>query len=276
MAHFKRSLSALLAVLMVFTTMSVAFTVISSAAVPRVPAEHPKVIFSVPPYLQSQGDGPTQRGKKIIGGAEISLRVPGGATNLSLVSNVSGITADGPVEGDNYEYTWVVNDGSLPNDPTTASTVRWAATYRASDGQTYTTYAWSAIRLNYNNPGLATNLKNAKTAAAYDSFNQHIEEIMPVAGHQVSAPDSHYTTVIPNVGAFNYISDPEYGMGTATYWADNYSTDDKSVDSAATPGGDIYVDISQVSDLSDLSLQLKTAMATYAVRDDSGEDHHKT
>ena len=276
MVHFKRTFSALLAVVMVFTTFSVALTVVSSAAVDRIPTSNPQVILTVPQYLQSQGDSPAKRGRKILGGGSIMLRVPGGAENFDVSCNVSGITVDGPVtNGD--RYTWTVQEGLLPTDPTSVTTVKWTITYRSStDGQLYTTYAWSSVRLNYNNPGLASDLVMEYTWGAYDSYNQHVQECMPVNGTSLTAPSSEYTLCYPDVSSFNYGTDPGYGMETATYWYNHgYSGGSKSVESAAGAGGVMYADVSQVSDLADFGLQIRAGRASYAIHDDEGETHHK-
>ena len=117
MSNVKRTLSALLAIVMVFTTMTVAFTVIGSAAptVPRNAAAvlNPNVSITVPQYLETYGTDYYQRGSNVKSGETVFIQItaPNGAEvkDVALACSDAGISIGQRIKQGQDGYSWAIN-----------------------------------------------------------------------------------------------------------------------------------------------------------------------
>ena len=279
MSNVKRTLSALLAVVMVFTTMTIAFTVIGSAAptVPRTPASvlNPNVQISVPPYLETYGTDYYQRGSNVKSGgnAFIQITTASGAEvkDVALACSDAGISIGTRIKQGQDGYSWALNGGTLKTAPAAdgSSMVLWTFTYQVN-GIAYTSQAWSQVKPLYNNPGFSVYLTHNNSFASHATENYHIEWIQPLFGNEAtSTDDSNAQQCYINIGARNHV----LATGPAAssyYWrVDRGSTGgNRSDECGAWASGIYYVDVGQYSDLSETPLQ--TMVCRHNLSDEDG------
>ena len=259
MSNMKRTLSALLAIVMVFSTLTVAFTVVS-AAVPnaaRTESANPEARLTVPQYLQSYGTNSFERGNNIAGGGKISLQVSG-ATDVSLSCSEPGMLFSQTNTG--TSTNWTVGDGSTIT--TGATYVQWTARYKVGT-KYYTTNAWSAVKQVYNDPGFATHFVDSEWYETHESKNDHIEWITPVYGNYSGS------------SSFNCYLDKDSGTkvdASAPIAAAYYQSGSGfSRTLAVTAVGNYYLDLSDtsVTDLSATPLRVGGRIAAWCDTDDT-------
>ena len=269
MSNFKRTLSALLAVLMVFTMMTVAFTTISFAAptVQRTASTNPSATFTVPQYIEAYGTNYYERGTHAKASGTIYLQVPG-ASNVNLSCSEPGISFSGGTMGTNNDFSWDVTGGDFQSAPTSDTTVKWTASYKVN-GKTYTTYAWSAVKLVYNDPGFHVNVHHKNKWATHRSQNQNVQKIGPAYGNYngsstfncyVDTDSGQYVTcAAPAAAAYNWVKS-ENGVGDSQDWT-----------CEVTAVGNIYVDASVMSGktLADIDLHATVTKGSDFDEDDS-------
>lgn len=260
MSKFKRTLSVLLALVMAFSVMTVAFTVTGSAAptVARTEETNPSVVFKVPQFLEAYGTNYYARGKNVKAGGTIFLQVSG-ATNVSLSCSDSAIAFSDYTMGTD-SYTWQMQGGALETDPTAKTVVNWTVTYKVG-GKTYKTEAWSAVKLAFGNPGFASNIKKKGWASTHTTRNDHVEWVEPLYGNYSGA--SGYNCIIDMASA-NRIDSTEssvQGSNFAGYFFSGEHGQDYTVPTHAT--GNMYVDTSKYTNLSQTGLQFKATPATW-------------
>lgn len=263
MTKFKRTLSALLAVVMAFTTMTIAFTVIGSAAptVPRVAstALSPNVVFTVPQYLHTYGTDYYQGGDNIKAVGEIQATVTSTSTspveNISLTCSDAGVQLSPRSQSTTGESNWSVQGGVLKTSPAADGTtlVKWTLSYTVA-GKSYVTYAWSQVRPLYNDPGFAVYVRH-KNGMSIQTHNHHVEWIGPVLGKPATETVSNFYQCYVNQGQ------AIHGEATGTYASSYYwnwdqgSGDDETHASGAVAKGWIYADVgSGLSTLSDIGM----------------------
>ena len=233
MSNMKRTLSTLLAIVMVMTTMSVAFTAIGASQPPyaaRTQTANPAITtFTVPQYLEAFGTNRFERGNTIAGGKNIFLQVSG-ATDVSLSCDQPGVSFTQTNQVAGQSTTWTIGDGG---SITTGSTsVKWTVRFKIGT-KYYTANAWSAIKNVYNDPGFATHF--TKGGLFHDSKNDHVEWITPVYGNYVGAT------------GFNCYIDKDSGGkvdvtgAIASAWYQSGSGSDTTLSKTAT--GNYYVDL---------------------------------
>ena len=267
MTRIKRSLSVLLAVAMVFTTMTIAFTVIGSAAptVPRTASNvlSPSVIFTVPQYLKTYGSDDYQGGSNVKAEGQIQATIT--STNTSTIENISLACSDAGVslsprsQGSAGESTWTVQGGTLKTDPASdgSTTVKWTLSYTVG-GKRYETYAWSQVRPLYNDPGFSVHVQHQYSVLGLDwarkTHNYHVEWIGPVMGRQATETQSNFTQCYVHQGSANH------GAATGTY-ASSYFWDwdrgdgnDETDTAGPVAKGTIYADYSQKTTLTDVGM----------------------
>ncbi|MBR6314929.1 MAG: hypothetical protein IKR49_09895, partial [Clostridia bacterium] len=279
MSNVKRTLSALLAVVMVFTTMTVAFTVIGSAAptVPRTVTNvmNPNVQITVPQYLETYGTDYYQRGSnvKAAGNVFIQITTANGAEvkDVALACSDTGISLGTRIKQGQDGYSWAVNGGTLKTAPSAdgSSMVKWTFTYQVN-GIAYTSEAWTQVKPLYNNPGFSVYLTHNNSFASHATENYHIEWIQPLFGNEAtSTDDSNAQQCYINTGARTHV----IATGPAAssyYWrVDRGSTGgNRSDECGAWATGTYYVDTGNYSDLSETPLQ--TMVCRHNLSDEDG------
>ena len=263
MSNFKRTCSALLAIIMVFTTMTVALTV-TSAAVPNVPrteSANPGVVFNVPQYVEAFGTNRFERGNTIAGGGIIFLQASG-ATEISLTCSETTMAVRQTSQIAGQSTTWTIGDGgsiSGNNDY-----VQWTARYKIGS-RYYTTNAWSAVKKVYNDPGFATSFDDKRWYETHHTKNDHIEWVTPVYGNYNGSNE------------FNcYLSKSDGGRVDATApVASAYYQSGDGFDRtlAKTAVGNYYLDMSTYSNLADTPLRVGGRVAKWADTSDSNHIH---
>ncbi len=267
MKKAKRSLSALLAVVMVFTMMAVAFTMTGSAAptVLRIPSTRlsPTVEFSVPAIIETWGTDIYSAGSNVraIGEiqATITTHVAGAPVeDISLLCSDAGIQlSPRQIQGEGGSY-WSVQGGVLKTAPADdgSTMVKWTLSYTI-DGKGYASYAWSQVQPNYNNPGFAVKVRHKYPTAAHTSYNHHVEWIQPVLGDPASDTADNYSQVYVHEGDGQHYAATTVNAASY-YWdwhqGDGWSYDNETHTSALTAKGTIYVDVSQKQNLSTVGM----------------------
>ncbi|MBQ7545824.1 MAG: InlB B-repeat-containing protein [Clostridia bacterium] len=265
MSNVKRTLSALLAIVMVFTTMTVAFTVIGSAAptVPRNAAAvlNPNVSITVPQYLETYGTDYYQRGSNVKSGESVFVQItaPNGAEvkDVALACSDAGISLGQRIKQGQDGYSWAINGGTLKTAPSAdgSSVVKWTFTYQVN-GTAYTAEAWSSLKLLYNDPGFAVHLQHNNIAAEHKTQNYHVEWVSPLYGDAATETAEYFSQCYINEGsgkdfastareASSYLWEHDYGSGGS-----------KEDTSPIYAKGQIYVDVGQNSDLSGAGMQI--------------------
>lgn len=260
MNKFKRTLSVLLALVMAFSVMTVAFTVTGSAAptVVRTAEENPSVVFKVPQFLEAYGTNYYARGTNIKAGGTIFLQVSG-ASNVSLSCSDSAIAFSDYTMGTD-SYTWQMQGGALETTPSAKTVVKWTVTYKVG-GKTYKTEAWSAVKLAFGNPGFAADISKKGWAATHKTNNDHVEWAEPLYGNYAGSSD--YNCIIDMASA-NRIDSTETsvaGSVFAGYYFSGEHGQDYTVPTHAT--GSMFVDTSKYTNLSQTGLQFKATPATW-------------
>lgn len=279
MSNVKRTLSALLAVVMIFTTMTIAFTVIGSAAptVPRTAAAvlNPNVQITVPPVLETYGTDYYQRGSNVKSGGNVFIQITtaSGAEvkDVSLACSDAGVSLGARIKQGQDGYSWALNGGTLKNAPAAdgSSMVQWTFTYQVN-GISYTSQAWSQVKPLFNNPGFSVYLTHNNSFASHATENYHIEWIQPLYGNEAtSTDDSNAQQCYINIGARTHV----LATGPAAssyYWrVDRGSTGgNRSDECGAWASGIYYVDVGQYSDLSQTPLQ--TMVCRHNLSDEDG------
>ena len=263
MTKIKRTLSALLAVVMVFTTMAIAFTVIGSAAptVPRTATTvlSPHVVFTVPAYLDTHGPSNDNQGGDIVfARGEIQATIT--STNTASVENISLTCSDAGVQlsprsqATSGESTWTVQGGTLKTPAASDGTtvVKWTLSYTVA-GKGYVTYAWSQVRPRINDPGFAVYVRH-KNGMSIQTHNHHVEWIGPVVGNPATETISNFTQCYVIQGQGSH-AEATGRYATSYYWNwDQGSGDDEEHTAGTTAKGTIYADYSQVQTLSDIGV----------------------
>ena len=276
MKNVKRSLSALLAVVMVFTTMAVAFTVSGSAApnVPRVPATRlsPTVVLTVPDRIETWGSDYYSSGSNVKPGGEIQVTITShvaGASvqDISLQCSDAGIQLSPRQAQGEGGSVWSVQGGVLKTAPADdgSTVVKWTVSCTIA-GKTYVTYAWSQVQPRYGNPGFATYIRHKNSLSGHTTYNHHVEWIGPVFGDPATETAEHYTQCYINESLGQHTVSS--GIHAASYYWDwnQGSGDDETHTAALTAKGTLYVDVSQKATLTDVGLAA-TAMTHASLED---------
>ncbi|MBQ7542256.1 MAG: InlB B-repeat-containing protein [Clostridia bacterium] len=269
MSKFKRTCSALLAIVMIFTTLSIAFTVIGSAAptVERTAATvlNPHVTISVPGILESYGSDYYQRGSNIkpAGNVFISITTSSASDevkDVAVACSDAGVSLGVRVKLGQDGYSWDVSGGTLktaPNDDG-STLIKWTFTYQVN-GKAFKSEAWSVVKPLYNNPGFSVYLTHNNTYASHATENYHIEWIQPLYGNAATATNSEVTQCYINTGAGTHFASTGPAASDYYWRKDRGSTGgDRSDTCPVEATGTLYVDVGQISDLSETGLQSMT------------------
>ena len=281
MTNFKRTISVLLAVVMAFTTMTVAFTVIGSAAptVPRTAATvlSPSVIFTVPPYLKTYGSDIYQGGSNVSAEGQVQATItPTGTAsveNISLACSDAGVQLSARNQATSGESTWEIQGGTLKTAPASdgSTKVKWTLSYTVG-GKSYVTYAWSQVRPTYNDPGFGVHLVH-KNSLSYQTHNHHVEWIGPVLGRPATETASNYTQGYVHQGQGVYAAATGTYASSYLWERDQGSGDDEKSYSVTTAKGTLYADYSQVQTVE--AIGLASVAKTHAVLEDPGNHPQK-
>lgn len=272
MNKFKRTLSVLLALVMAFSVMTVAFTVTGSAAptVVRTAETNPAVVFKVPQFLEAYGTNYYARGTNVKPGGTIFLQVSG-ATSVTLSCSDSAIAFSDYTMGTD-SYTWQMQGGALETTPSAKTVVKWTVTYKV-DGKSYKTEAWSSIKLAFGNPGFATELTANGFWATHKTKNDHVEWIEPMYGNYAGA--SGFNCIIDMDSATRIDSTDTNVAGSNFAGLYFTSSGDQDVDSPIHATGSMFVDTSKYSNLSQTGLQLKATPATWRDTDSNHPQYYR-